>query len=293
MIDTAIGDSVLTKPLVLGHECSAFDTTSGQLVALDPAVPCGKCESCREGNHNLCPEVKFAGHGQMDGALREYICWPVNKIFRLPKDFNAIDGAMLEPLGVAIYAHDLVQMHPRMQLGVFGCGPIGLLLIQLLKLRRPRMIAASDRLEHRLKKAQSLGSDLQLLVDQDGHPNQLNQQIGNRGLDIVFETAGEPEAVESAVAAARPGGTVVIVGIPAKDQIAFCASTARRKGLQIILCRRMNNTYPRAIRLVEDGLIDVRTLVTHRFPLNMVEKAFEIAAKRDGLKVIIEPHSND
>ncbi len=230
MIDTAIGDSVLTKPLVLGHEFSAFDTASGQLVALDPAVPCGKCESCREGNHNLCPKVRFAGHGQMDGALTEYICWPIKNMYQLPKDLTAVDGAMLEPLGVAIYAHDLVRILPRMQVGVFGCGPIGLLLIQLLKLKRPRMIAVSDRLEHRLRKAESLGSDLQLLVDQDGYPKQLNQQIGNRGLDIVFETAGEPEAVESAVAAARPGGTVVIVGIPARDQSNILCLDCTQKG---------------------------------------------------------------
>ena len=129
MIDTAIGDFVLTKPLVLGHEFSAIDTESGHLVAVDPAVPCGKCESCREGNHNLCPDVKFAGHGQLDGALTEFISWPVRNLHQLPVNFDAVDGAMLEPLGVAIYAHDLVQMHPRMQLGVFGCGPIGLLLI--------------------------------------------------------------------------------------------------------------------------------------------------------------------
>ena len=114
--------------------------------------------------------------------------------------------------------------------------------------------------------------------------NNLNQQIGNRGLDVVFETAGELEAVESAVAAVRPGGTVVVVGIPTVDRITFCASSARRKGLRMIFCRRMNNTYPRAIRLVEDRLIDVRTLVSHRFPLNMAEKAFIVAAKRDRIK---------
>ena len=114
------------------------------------------------------------------------------------------------------------------------------------------------------------------------------ETTARRGVDVAFEVAGENAAVETAVHAAKPGGEVVLVGIPADDRTSFSASTARRKGLTLRLCRRMKHTYPRAIALVEQGRVDVRSLVTHRFPLEQAQQAFEVAARREGLKVIIE-----
>jgi L-iditol 2-dehydrogenase len=105
----------------------------------------------------------------------------------------------------------------------------------------------------------------------------------------VFEAAGEQEAVEVAFASVRAGGKVILVGIPADDRTAFQASVARRKGLTIKMVRRMQHTYPRAIQLVESGRIDVRSLVTHRFPLSRAQEAFEVAKRREGIKVILEP----
>ena len=109
-----------------------------------------------------------------------------------------------------------------------------------------------------------------------------------RGVDVAFEAAGANAALEVAIAAARPGARVIIVGIPADDRIAFCASVARRKGLTIKLSRRMKRTYPRARSLVEHGIVDLKSLVTHRFPIADFEKAFAVARKREGLKVIVE-----
>jgi L-iditol 2-dehydrogenase len=108
-------------------------------------------------------------------------------------------------------------------------------------------------------------------------------------VDVAFEVAGENSAGETAVAAAKAGGKVILVGIPADDRTSFNASTARRKGLTFKLVRRMKHTYPRAIRLVESGAVDVRSLVTHHFPLAQAAQAFAVAQKREGLKVIIEP----
>jgi len=101
--------------------------------------------------------------------------------------------------------------------------------------------------------------------------------------------AGTEAAVDLAMTLARPGGRVVLGGIPGSDQIAFRASTARRKGLTIAMVRRMNDVYPRAISLAATGRADVTTLVTHRLGLRSTQKAFGIAAERSGLKVIIEP----
>jgi L-iditol 2-dehydrogenase len=107
-------------------------------------------------------------------------------------------------------------------------------------------------------------------------------------VDVAFEVAGEQEAVDAAFTAVLPGGKVILVGIPDNDKTSFTASVARRKGLTIKLVRRMKHTYPRAIDLVSKGLVDVRSLVTHRFPLDQSEDAFRVAAQREGLKVIIE-----
>ena len=106
---------------------------------------------------------------------------------------------------------------------------------------------------------------------------------------MAFECAGENGAVEDAIAAARPGGRVVLVGIPGDDRTAFSASVARRKGLTLKVSRRMKHTYPRAIRLVAEGRVDVRSLVTHRFPLEKTLEAFGVAGRREGVKVVVEP----
>jgi L-iditol 2-dehydrogenase len=110
-----------------------------------------------------------------------------------------------------------------------------------------------------------------------------------KGVDVAFEATEENDGVEAAIEAVRPGGRVILMGIPGDDRTSFTASVARRKGLTIKLTRRMKHTYPRATRLVESGLVDVRSLVTHRFPLAGFDQAFSIAQRREGLKVIIEP----
>jgi L-iditol 2-dehydrogenase len=287
--ESSIGDARLTKPLVLGHEFSAVDERSGRLVAVDPAIPCGRCEFCLQGNPNLCPTMRFAGHADVDGAFRQYLTWPEGNLFYLPDELDAAAGAMLEPLGVAIHAVDLAHLQPGKQIGVFGCGPIGLLVVQLARFSGAANIVASDRLDHRVEAARSQGADQAVKVDPSGFLPDMKSVVGSRGLDVVFEVAGENAAVESAICAAKPGGTVVLVGIPSQDTTSFSASTARRKGLTIKLCRRMKNTYPRAIDLVQRGIIDVNVLVTHRFPLDRSLEAFATAGRHEGLKVIIEP----
>jgi len=107
--------------------------------------------------------------------------------------------------------------------------------------------------------------------------------------NVVFECAGTNPAVETAVDILRPGGRILLGGIPDDDRTSFRASVARRKGITFMLVRRMKHTYPRAIQLVDEGKVEVRSLVTHRFPLEKTAEAFATAAKREGIKVIIEP----
>jgi len=282
-----IGDAQLEHPLVLGHEFAGI-TESGQRVAVDPAIPCGKCEQCQQGNPNLCPQVVFAGHGAQDGALREWMAWDERNLFPIPDTFAYIDGAMLEPLGIAMHAVDLAHLEEGMTVGVFGCGAIGLLIVQLARLSRAANIIATDKLVHRTEAAGSLGATKAILAEGGAEIQEVMAATGGRGVDIAFEVAGEQEAVEISFASVLPGGKVILAGIPANDCTSFPASVARRKGLTIKMVRRMKHTYPRAIELVSRGLVNVHSLVTHRFPLVKAAEAFAAAQRREGIKVIIE-----
>jgi L-iditol 2-dehydrogenase len=286
-----IGNERLRRPLVLGHEFAGVidgGERRGQRVAVDPSVSCGLCELCRAGHPNLCTALRFAGQGTEDGALREYLAWPSRCLHPIPDSLSDADGAMLEPLGVAIHAVDLGHVQSGMTVAVLGCGPVGLLILQLARAMGVARLIATDTLPHRLEAARLLVAET-FQADGGREAGDIVAATGGRGVDVAFETAGENEAVEAAVASLRPGGCLVLVGIPADDRTAFSASVARRKGLTIKLSRRMKHTYPRAIHLVESGAVDVRSLVTHRFPLAQFDRAFDVAQRREGLKVIIEP----
>lgn len=290
--ETGIGDAQLIKPLILGHEFAgeiAEGERCGERVAVDPAISCGECDRCREGNPNLCPTLRFAGHGVDDGALCELIAWPDRCLHPLPESLTDTEGVMLEPLGVAIHAVDLGCLRSGMRVGVFGCGPIGLLIIQLARIMGAIQIVATDKLTHRLEAARVAGATEIFKVNHDQRRSEIWNATDGEGVDVAFEVAGENEAVETAISSAKPGASVILVGIPDDDRTSFQASVARRKGLTIKLCRRMKHTYPRAIHLVESGLVEVRSLVTHTFSIDEYEQAFEVATRRDGLKVIIRP----
>lgn len=290
--DSGIGDDRLTRPLVLGHEFAGLVVEgphAGRRVAVDPAIHCGKCSFCESGNPNFCADLRFAGHGENDGALRGFMAWPARMVHPLPQDFTAADGVMLEPLGVALHALDLAHLRPGVSVAVLGCGPIGLLLIQLARLSGATEILATDPLLHRRQKALEMGADTCIDSRDDLQFRDLVGRLRLGGVDVAFEVAGQNDAVEAALEAIRPGGKVILVGIPGEDTTSFSASLARRKGVSVKLVRRMKHTYPRAIELVKKGCIDVRSLVTHQFPIAQYEEAFTIAAERRGLKVLVEP----
>ncbi|HKY53692.1 MAG TPA: zinc-binding dehydrogenase, partial [Anaerolineales bacterium] len=175
-----------------------------------------------------------------------------------------------------------------MTVGVFGCGPIGLLIIQMAKVSGAAKIIATDKLAHRVEAARRFGVSQAFLVSDKRESGEMWTAVKERGVDVAFDAAGTQDAVDDAFDAVRPGGKVILAGIPADDRTSFSASIARRKGLTIKLVRRMKHTYPRAIELVSKGLVDVRSLVTHRFPLEEAHEAFRLADRREGLKVIIE-----
>jgi len=288
--DGGTGDAQLDQPMILGHEFSAIVETGslqGQLAAVDPALSCGTCEYCLEGKPNFCINMRFAGAEGVDGALQEFLAWPKDAVFPLPDSFSPQEGALLEPLGVAIHALRLGHVFPGMDIGVFGAGPIGLLTIQLAKLAGAARIFATDKLSHRLEIARKCGAT-DILLANGKEAEKILSATDGRGLDVTFEAAGDDgTAVESAALGAKRGATVVIIGIPSIDETRFSASAARRRGLTIKISRRMINTYPKAIRMVSSNMIDLSPLITHQFPMKEYKKAFSVAANRLGGKVFI------
>ncbi|MHB1496468.1 MAG: zinc-dependent alcohol dehydrogenase [Acidimicrobiales bacterium] len=280
----AIGDAVVTRPLVLGHEMGGVvvgGPLDGRRVAVDPAVPDNTCPRCREGNHNLCPAVRFAGHGSTDGGLREYMAWPTEYLYPVPEHMDDATVALLEPLGVALHAFDLGHARFAGTVGVVGCGPIGLMLVQVAHAGGASQVVAVEPLAHRREEAARSGADVSL------PPEEAREREGQ--LDVVFEVAGNDDAVAIAMTLVRPGGRVVLVGIPDDDSTRFPASLARRKGLTILMSRRMKEAYPRAVDLVERKAVDLGPLVSHTFPLEEVASAFAVATRREGLKTIVSP----
>jgi L-iditol 2-dehydrogenase len=286
--DGGIGDATLSRPVVPGHEFAGVvvrGDREGRRVAVDPALPCGACFMCLEGHPNLCPSVGFAGHGVVDGAFREYMVWRDDRLHVVPDSISDAAAAMLEPLGVAIHAFDLGHVRLGATVSVIGCGPIGLLLCQVARVGGADRVIAVDPLEHRRAVALALGADAALAPDE---ARASWGSIAGHGVDAAFEVAGTDDAIDQAMRGVRPGGRVVLAGIPADDRSTFTASLARRKGLTIAMARRMKEVYPRAIRLVERGLVDVEGLITSRFDLHHTDEAFRTASGRTGIKVVVE-----
>ena len=281
------GEVSLDSPVVPGHEFAgvALDgPLAGRRVAVDPAIPCGRCESCRAGHGNLCPEVRFAGHQSLDGGLQERLLWPDELLVALPEGLSDAAGALLEPLGVAIHAVRHAHVRPAYDVLVVGAGPIGVLAGAVARRAGAAQVFVSEPLEHRRRTAVRFGADAawapDVVVDE------LMELTSGRGVDAVVEMAGTDDAIATAVACARPGGRVALGGIPSGPQSSFPAAAARRKGLTFAMLRRMHDTYAEAIELATSG-IDLDDLVSDTFPLERSPEAFEHAVGRTGDKTVI------
>lgn len=298
-LDGRIGATqVVTEPITMGHEFSAYVEGTGegvkglevgQLVAGEPGICCGKCEPCTHGHPNLCLAVRFCGTPPVDGVFAEYTVMPAENCYPLPEGLNPVDGALLEPLGVAIHSVDLANVRPGHTVAVLGAGPIGLLTAAVARVAGATDVYMTEPLEYRRRFALEYVADEALNPDEVDVAAAVVELTGGRGVDVVFDAAGAPETPEQAAEMARFGGKLVISGIPSDDRMDMTASSVRRKGLTIKMVRRMKHTYPRAIRLVQKGLVDVRSLATHFLPLEKVDDAFRmLAAYDDGvIKAVI------
>ena len=302
-LDGGIGEDKVTEPFVIGHEFSArvaalgpgvSGPPVGTRVAVEPAISCGTCEFCQEGHPNLCENILFCSTPPTQGALREYMTHPADLIFPLPNSMNDEEGAVLEPLGIALHAVRLAKLRPGDTIAILGSGPIGLLTLQVAMASGARAAYVTDLVPERLAMAKQFGATATLKVDASGGARDpvawVMEQTGGRGVDVAFETAWADETPAQAAEVTRRGGKVIMAGIPRENVALFPAHYCRRKGLTIKYVRRMKHTFPRAIAMVRDGLLDVQRVVTHRFPLEKAAEAYDLVASyKDGVvKAIIK-----
>jgi len=297
-----IGYTVASQPFVLGHEfmgvvaavgADALDGEHqplkiGQRVAVEPAVPCWRCELCERGHPNLCPNHYFYGLFPEDGALRERMTVSARNCFPLPDALSDEVGPLLETLGVAIHAIDLSKLRVASSVAVIGAGPVGLLITRLAVLAGAAQVFAFDKLDWRLRMAIQCGATSTLNVDECDPVDAVMDATGGRGVDVAIEAAWADHSVQLAADMARYGGRLVLVGIPPDDKLQLQHSVARRKGLTIIMSRRMKHTYPRAIQLASSGAVNLEALVSHRFDLPQTAEAYASnAAYEPGINKVI------
>lgn len=295
-----IGNIQMAAPLVIGHECMGRVEAVGAgvdrdlvgcRVAVEPAMPCGKCRWCQSGLHNVCPETAFLGLPPTPGAMQEYIVHPAHLLERLPDALTDAEGVMMEPLAIALHGIRLVKVKPDQTIVILGTGVIGSCVMSLLGLFDHLRVVGVDLLKDRLARAERMGAGHTVLFTSREQARQeiLDATVG-LGADIVFECAGTPETLWLMCEAAAPAGHIAAIGSNPDDQVIFSSGTSRRKGLTIRCVRRSLNTLDECIRLAEAGKIDVKSMVTHTLPASRADYAFGIVgAHGDGvLKAVID-----
>ncbi|NQU10484.1 alcohol dehydrogenase catalytic domain-containing protein [bacterium] len=299
-----IGDTVVESPLILGHEFAGVVAAvgpesenglfeplrSGTRVAVDPAQPCGRCELCERGHPNLCRRLHFCGLWPDSGSLAEYIKMPARSCFPLPDDVDDETGALLEPLGIAIHGVDLGKVRVGTSVAVLGAGPIGQSILQVARLSGAEPVYVIDKFPWRLELARRFGG-IPINCDQEDPVEAVRKATGGFGVDVAIEAAWADHSVQQAGDLTRLGGRVVLVGIPDEDRLELVPSGLRRKGLTVLFSRRMKHTYGRALKLVRSGRLDLKTFITHRFPLEDTTRAFAMNVDyRDNVvKIVIGP----
>ncbi|MBM4094981.1 MAG: zinc-binding dehydrogenase [Planctomycetes bacterium] len=282
-----IGDQLVRYPATLGHECAGVvvevganvtHVNVGDRVAVDPAISCGQCDQCRAGRPHTCRNLRFLGcPGEAPGAAAEYIAIDAHCCHKIPAAMTLVQATLIEPLSVGVYAQQLANMAPDSATAVLGAGPIGLSVLMAIQAACPARIYVTDLLDNRLALANQLGARW------TGQPRREDvvasiTEVEPRGLDCVFECAGQQETLDQGLELLRPGGTLIMVGILEADRVSFNPNLLRRKELRIQNVRRQNACVSTAIDLVAAGKTPVDALATHHFPMEETRRAFDLVA---------------
>lgn len=288
-----IGNQVVDYPFRIGHEGAGMvesvgsdvsNVKPGDRVAIDPAVSCGQCDQCRSGRPHTCRNLQFLGHpSQLPGCLAEYIVMPEDSVYPVAEDMTPEYAAFIEPLSIGTYAAKLMENSRVEKAGILGVGPIGMSVLSSVLAGGVDTIYATDKIDDRLEVAKQAGAVW------TGNPGRLDVVEEIRAqepllLDAVFECCGEQEALNQALQLLKPGGELLIVGIPDTERVSFDISELRHREITVKNVRRQNQSVQPAIDLVEGGGVNPDLFVTHRFPMEKAQEAFGlVAGYRDGV----------
>lgn len=298
-VDGRIGSQVVEFPFAVGHEGAGIVEAVGSAVrrvkpgdriAIDPAMHCGTCDQCLAGRPNTCRQTRFLGcPGQLEGCLCDLLVMPEASCFPIPDSMTLGDAALSEPLSIAVYAVRRAGLRPGARIGVLGCGPIGLSVLLSARAAGVTTAYATDLIPARMAAARTAGA----AWTGHGTRDPVVKEIAAREplmLDAVFECCGEQAAIDQAVSLLKPGGTLVIVGIPRVDRISFAMDVVRRHELTLVNIRRQAHCVQPTLDLMISGAIRGEFMITHRFPFEKTAEAFDlVAGLRDGvIKAMID-----
>ncbi|MBG0858834.1 MAG: alcohol dehydrogenase catalytic domain-containing protein [Bacteroidales bacterium] len=288
-----IGSQKVTYPFTVGHEGAGVvietgagvkNVKQGDSVAIEPAISCNECDQCRAGRHNTCRKLKFLGcPGQAEGCLSEYIIIPEQCCFKIPGKLSYDHGSISEPLAIGIYSVKRSGNIKGLKAGVMGFGPIGMSVHLAARDQGAGDIYVTDKIDERLSIAMNEGAAY------TGNPMKENivETIRDKepfGLDVVFECCGQQEALDQAIDILKPGGKLMVVGIPEFDFWSVNVEKTRRREISILFVRRQENCTGTALKMMNNGRLDVSRMVTHRFPFGQTKDAFDLVADyKDGV----------
>ncbi len=289
----------LNEDFMLGHECAGTVVEIGEAVtslkvgdrvALEPGITCGTCEFCKSGKYNLCPDVVFLATPPVQGCYEEYIAFPENMCFKLPENVSTKEGALIEPLSVGFHAANQGNVQVGDTVVILGGGCIGLVTLLSCKAHGAGQIILADIVDARLEKAKELGATHVINSKEKDIKEEIAKLTDGRGVDIVFETAGSPVTIAQTPYLVCKGGTIVLVGISAQEEINYNFAQIMDKEATIKSVFRYRNIYPKAIAAVASGAINVNNIVTHEFDLDHIQEAFDEAVnnKTDLVKAVIK-----
>ena len=287
------GDRAVRYPRVMGHELigtvlaigSGVDGLAiGDKIAVEPNYSCGECPLCREGNRNLCLRRTAVGI-DVDGGFAEQVSVPARCCWPAPRGVSDDQLLLSEPLAVVVRAVRQGRPEAGETAAVLGIGSLGLLTIQVLKAEGMKVLAVS-RSDRRLSLARELGADAVATSQAGADVAAARALSGREGVGLVIETAGTAQAVEQAVELCRPGGRIVLTGLP-HEPTALNFFWVVRRELRIIGSMIYQDEFPMAMRLLASGAVQTDRLLTHRFPLADIDHAFEAHSSPESIKVSV------
>lgn len=283
-------------PLIFGHEMSGEvvrigkkveNLKKGDRVAVETHIPCGKCHLCQEGNMHICRNLTIFGI-HTNGAFAEYVSTPSVCAYKIPENVSYEESAVFEPLGVGVHAVSISGIRMGDIIAVLGCGPIGLFTILAARESGATEIIATETIEYRRELAKKAGATTVLNPKNVNLMGELKKLTDGEGLDIVFETSGSPKALKQAFEMIGIHGKVIIVGVqPEPVAIDYYKHVIGKEAIIVgSYGRLMWDTWRRVSRLVAKRKIDVNSVITHKFPLDEMEEAFDLAKKKEAGKIL-------